>query len=159
LNTAINSNNNNNNNNIGGVERDPNNIKKYQGHSVLTIHACNWIFNYVYLSQFQYCQLPDNDSSRSNDGIVQHFYDALIQSIDTMKVWADKVPGFAELCKADQDLLFQSAALELVLLRVAYCSRFVCLFQACLLAIKLFVGDFSVRLNAGLSAMFNSATH
>lgn len=71
----------------------------------------------------QYCQLPDNDSSRSNDGIVQHFYDALIQSIDTMKVWADKVPGFAELCKADQDLLFQSAALELVLLRVAYCSR------------------------------------
>lgn len=78
----------------------------------------------IVLMLLQYSMSPDNESScQSNDAIIQLFYDALIQSIDTIKVWADKVPGFTDLCKSDQDLLFQSAALELVLLRVAYNSR------------------------------------
>ena len=54
---------------------------------------------------------------------IQQFYDCLIQSIDAVKAWADRVPGFAELCKHDQDQLFQTAALELVMLRIAYTCR------------------------------------
>ena len=51
---------------------------------------------------------------------VQQFYDIIIQSIDVVKGWADKIPGFTNLCKEDQELLFQSAALELIVLRIAY---------------------------------------
>ena len=71
----------------------------------------------------QYRQSAEGDSILNDEAIIQRFFDALIQSIDSMKVWADKVPGFTDLCTADQDLLFQSAALELVMLRLAYCSR------------------------------------
>jgi hypothetical protein len=35
-------------------------------------------------------------------------------------VWAEKIPGFSELCKEDQDLLIQSACLEIFVIRFAY---------------------------------------
>jgi len=47
-------------------------------------------------------------------------FDAHAQSLDVVKIWADRVPGFSQLCIADQQLLFQSAALELIVLRMAY---------------------------------------
>jgi len=67
--------------------------------------------------------MPGDEDELSTSSMVQQFYDCLIQSIDAVKAWADRVPGFSELCKHDQDQLFQSAALELVMLRIAYTCR------------------------------------
>nr|KAG5688153.1 hypothetical protein BaRGS_028446 [Batillaria attramentaria] len=66
-------------------------------------------------------QAPSGDESPTpQEARVREFYDLLIQSIDILRSWADKVPGFSDLCKEDQDLLFQSASLELFVLRLAY---------------------------------------
>ncbi|XP_052831265.1 probable nuclear hormone receptor HR38 [Octopus bimaculoides] len=51
---------------------------------------------------------------------VRLFYDILVSSVDVMKGWAEKIPGFHDLCKEDQELLFQSSTLELFVLRAAY---------------------------------------
>ena len=80
---------------------------------------------------FQY-HVPGDEEDVPASNMIQQFYDCLIQSIDAVKAWADRVPGFSELCKHDQDQLFQSAALELVMLRIAYSCRsrpfFICIF-------------------------------
>lgn len=54
---------------------------------------------------------------------IQQFYSLLTTSVDVIKHFADKIPGFAELSRDDQDLLFQSASLELFVLRLAYRIR------------------------------------
>ena len=51
---------------------------------------------------------------------MRHFYDRLTGSMDIIRSWAHKIPGFASLPKHDQDLLFHSAFLELFVLRLAY---------------------------------------
>ena len=51
---------------------------------------------------------------------IKQFYDILMGSMDVIKSWADRIPGFGDLCKEDQELLFQSCALEIFVLRVAY---------------------------------------
>lgn len=51
---------------------------------------------------------------------IQQFYSLLTTSVDVIRHFADKIPGFTELTKEDQDLLFQSASLELFVLRLAY---------------------------------------
>lgn len=51
---------------------------------------------------------------------VRQFFSLLTSCLDVIKAWADKVPGFSELCKEDQELLFQSACLELLVIRLAY---------------------------------------
>ena len=70
----------------------------------------------------QYRASSDDDELPAST-MTEKFYDCLIQSIDAVKAWADRVPGFAELCKHDQEQLFQTAALELVMLRIAYTCR------------------------------------
>uniref|UniRef100_T1JEI3 Nuclear receptor subfamily 4 group A member 2 n=1 Tax=Strigamia maritima TaxID=126957 RepID=T1JEI3_STRMM len=54
---------------------------------------------------------------------IQRFYNLLTSSIDVIKTFADKIPGFADLCRDDQDLLFQSASLELFVLRLSYRTK------------------------------------
>jgi len=71
----------------------------------------------------QYRVASEDDDSAAMSPMIQQFYDCLIQSIDAVKAWADRVPGFSELCKHDQEQLFQTAALELVMLRIAYTCR------------------------------------
>ena len=52
---------------------------------------------------------------------VRQFFTLLSDCIDVIKIWAHKIPGFtSELCREDQELLFQSACLELLVLRLAY---------------------------------------
>ena len=40
--------------------------------------------------------------------------------MEIIRGWAEKIPGFSDLTKPDQDLLFESAFLELFVLRLAY---------------------------------------
>lgn len=54
---------------------------------------------------------------------IQQFYNLLTSSVDVIKHFADKIPGFNELCPEDQELLFQSASLELFVLRLSYRIR------------------------------------
>ncbi|XP_047117744.1 probable nuclear hormone receptor HR38 isoform X1 [Schistocerca piceifrons] len=54
---------------------------------------------------------------------VQQFYNLLTTSVDVIRAFADKIPGFTDLCREDQELLFQSASLELFVLRLAHRTR------------------------------------
>ena len=71
---------------------------------------------------FQFKIPSADDSSISLREKVRQFYDILIATMDIVRVWAEKVPGFTDLCKEDQELLLQSSSLELFVLRVAYRS-------------------------------------
>lgn len=51
---------------------------------------------------------------------IHQFYNLLTTSVDVIRNFADKIPGFSDLCRDDQELLFQSASLELFVLRLAY---------------------------------------
>lgn len=51
---------------------------------------------------------------------IMQFYTLLTTSIDVIKLFVEKIPGFSDLCPEDQELLFQSACLELFVLRLAY---------------------------------------
>ncbi|KAM8902864.1 nuclear receptor subfamily 4 group A member 2-like [Spinachia spinachia] len=53
---------------------------------------------------------------------VRQFYDLLTRSMEVIRGWAQKIPGFTTLPKHDQDLLFYSAFLELFVLRLSYRS-------------------------------------
>ncbi|XP_009881502.1 PREDICTED: nuclear receptor subfamily 4 group A member 1 [Charadrius vociferus] len=64
------------------------------------------------------CQFEKEDSVD-----IQQFYDLLTGSMDVIRKWAEKIQGFAELPKEDQDLLLESAFLELFILRLAYRSK------------------------------------
>ncbi|XP_061826605.1 nuclear receptor subfamily 4 group A member 2a [Nerophis lumbriciformis] len=66
---------------------------------------------------------PDYHMSGDNTQHIQQFYDLLTGSMEIIRGWAEKIPGFCELLKQDQDLLFESAFLELFVLRLAYRSN------------------------------------
>jgi nuclear receptor subfamily 4 group A protein 2 len=72
------------------------------------------------LDYSQFKTPTSEDSPTPIEEKVKQFYELLVNSIDVIKGWAEKIPGFSELCKEDQDLLFQSASLELFVLRIAY---------------------------------------
>ncbi|UYV68377.1 NR4A2 [Cordylochernes scorpioides] len=63
---------------------------------------------------------PESDSTTTESERVQQFYNLIVSSIDVIRIFAEKIPGFTELDRADQDLLLQSASLELFALRFAY---------------------------------------
>ncbi|KAJ3592111.1 hypothetical protein NHX12_007240 [Muraenolepis orangiensis] len=66
---------------------------------------------------------PDYHMAGDDTQHVQQFYDLLTGSMEIIRGWAEKIPGFLELPKQDQDLLFESAFLELFVLRLAYRSN------------------------------------
>ncbi|XP_063055732.1 nuclear receptor subfamily 4 group A member 3 isoform X2 [Engraulis encrasicolus] len=51
---------------------------------------------------------------------VQLFYRLLTSSMEVTRAWADRIPGFPELNRDDQNTLVDSAFLELFVLRLAY---------------------------------------
>lgn len=75
------------------------------------------------LSSLDYSQyrefIPEEPEISEAEKILQ-FYNLLTTSLDVIRHFAEKIPGFGELCREDQDLLFQSASLELFVLRLAY---------------------------------------
>uniref|UniRef100_A0A3Q3A637 Nuclear receptor subfamily 4 group A member 2 n=1 Tax=Kryptolebias marmoratus TaxID=37003 RepID=A0A3Q3A637_KRYMA len=68
------------------------------------------------------------DYSRQHDGdndaqYVRQFYELLSRSMEVIRGWAQRIPGFSSLPRHDQDLLFYSAFLELFVLRLSYRSN------------------------------------
>lgn len=51
---------------------------------------------------------------------VHSFYRLFHSSLDTIRAFGDKIPGFNELDKSDQQLLYQVSVLELFSLRFAF---------------------------------------
>uniref|UniRef100_A0A1B0GIQ0 Probable nuclear hormone receptor HR38 n=1 Tax=Lutzomyia longipalpis TaxID=7200 RepID=A0A1B0GIQ0_LUTLO len=75
------------------------------------------------LDYSQYREPTPTEPIISEADKVQQFYTLLTTSVDVIKHFADKLPGFSDLCSEDQELLFQSASLELFVLRLSYRAR------------------------------------
>ncbi|XP_040037141.2 nuclear receptor subfamily 4 group A member 2 [Gasterosteus aculeatus] len=75
-------------------------------------------------SRVDYFRLKETPGSPPGDDVqhVRQFYDLLTRSMEVIRGWAHKIPGFTSLPKHDQDLLFYSAFLELFVLRLSYRS-------------------------------------
>ncbi|CAL9703260.1 unnamed protein product [Knipowitschia caucasica] len=54
---------------------------------------------------------------------VQQFYDLLSSSMEEVRTWAQRIPGFTDFCPDDQELLLESAFMELFVLRLAFRSN------------------------------------
>uniref|UniRef100_A0A3B3DYA1 Nuclear receptor subfamily 4 group A member 2 n=1 Tax=Oryzias melastigma TaxID=30732 RepID=A0A3B3DYA1_ORYME len=78
-------------------------------------------------SRLDYSKFQENPGSPLRDDAqhVWQFYDLLTRSMEVIRGWAHRIPGFSSLPKHDQDLLFYSAFLELFVLRLAYRYRLV----------------------------------
>lgn len=79
-----------------------------------------WHCSGTYPCPFQFQELVLPRFGKEDAGDVQQFYDLLSGSLDIIRKWAEKIPGFLELSPGDQDLLLESAFLELFILRLAY---------------------------------------
>ncbi|XP_029049263.1 nuclear receptor subfamily 4 group A member 2 isoform X1 [Osmia bicornis bicornis] len=77
----------------------------------------------VNLDYTQYRQPRPGDPPITEAEKTQQFYNLLTASIDVIRNFADKIPGFTDLVREDQDLLFQLASLELFVLRLAYRTK------------------------------------
>ncbi|XP_076167589.1 hormone receptor-like in 38 isoform X2 [Ptiloglossa arizonensis] len=75
------------------------------------------------LDYSQYRQPRPGDPPITEAEKTQQFYNLLTTSIDVIRNFADKIPGFTDLLREDQELLFQSASLELFVLRLAYRTK------------------------------------
>ena len=67
-----------------------------------------------------YRESGDDFISLSQTDVVQQFYQLLTFCLDIIRQFASKIPGWNDIQKEDRELLFQSAALELFVLRLAY---------------------------------------
>ncbi|XP_056157268.1 nuclear receptor subfamily 4 group A member 2-like [Lampris incognitus] len=76
-------------------------------------------------SRLDYSKFQASPGSPAGDNAehVRHFYNVLTSSMEIIRGWAQKIPGFPALPKHDQDLLFHSAFLELFVLRLSYRSN------------------------------------
>ncbi|KAL7369801.1 hypothetical protein ABVT39_009391 [Epinephelus coioides] len=76
-------------------------------------------------SRLDYFKFKENSESPPGDDAqhVWQFYDLLTRSMEVIRGWAQRIPGFTSLPKHDQELLFYSAFLELFVLRLSYRSN------------------------------------
>lgn len=79
--------------------------------------------DFANLDYSQYREPNPMEPSLSEAEVVQQFYGLLTTSVDVIKMFAEKVPGYTELCIEDREQLFASARLELFVLRLAYRTR------------------------------------
>ena len=66
----------------------------------------------------QYCS-PEEDGAKGHADRLRRFYNLIVSSLDTTRLWAERIPGFNDICREDQELLINSASLELFVLRIA----------------------------------------
>uniref|UniRef100_A0A1I8NXN5 Probable nuclear hormone receptor HR38 n=1 Tax=Stomoxys calcitrans TaxID=35570 RepID=A0A1I8NXN5_STOCA len=74
-------------------------------------------------SQYREPNQLDSPVVMSEAEKVQQFYNLLTTSVDVIKQFAEKIPGYSDLTSDDQELLLQSASLELFVLRLSYRAR------------------------------------
>ncbi|XP_012680395.1 nuclear receptor subfamily 4 group A member 1 isoform X2 [Clupea harengus] len=75
------------------------------------------------LDYSRYKEAVDGLSEKEDASDIQQFYDLLTSTMDVIRKWADTIPGFSAFCPEDQELLLESAFVELFILRLAYRSN------------------------------------
>ncbi|XP_041672200.1 probable nuclear hormone receptor HR38 [Cheilinus undulatus] len=75
------------------------------------------------LDYSKYREEVDNLKEKEDADDIQQFYDLLTGSLDVIKTWAENIPGFTDFSTEDQELLLESAFVELFILRLAYRSN------------------------------------
>ncbi|XP_023148267.2 nuclear receptor subfamily 4 group A member 1 [Amphiprion ocellaris] len=78
------------------------------------------------LGTLDYSKYVETDVSvnhKEDASDIKQFYDLLTASMEVIKKWANSIPGFSEFCSEDQELLLESAFVELFILRLAYRSN------------------------------------
>ncbi|MED6294090.1 hypothetical protein CHARACLAT_017351 [Characodon lateralis] len=75
------------------------------------------------LDYSKYQEKTDNLKEKEDARDIQQFYDLLTGALDVIRNWAQTIPGFTDFCTEDQELLLESAFVELFILRVAYRSK------------------------------------
>lgn len=68
----------------------------------------------------QYQEVVDNLKEKEEAHDIQQFYDLLSGALHVIRNWAETIPGFTDFCTEDQELLLESAFVELFILRLAY---------------------------------------
>lgn len=68
----------------------------------------------------QYVETEDGSDKKEDASDIKQFYDLLTASMEVVRKWAGSIPGFSDFCSEDQELLLQSAFVELFILRLAY---------------------------------------
>ncbi|XP_069012495.1 probable nuclear hormone receptor HR38 [Embiotoca jacksoni] len=74
------------------------------------------------LDYSKYQETNGNLKEKEDAGDIQQFYDLLTGTLDVIRNWAQTIPGFTDFCTEDQELLLESAFVELFILRLAYRS-------------------------------------
>ncbi|XP_040920637.1 nuclear receptor subfamily 4 group A member 1 [Toxotes jaculatrix] len=72
-------------------------------------------------SKYDETEVSQNQKEDASD--IKQFYDLLTASMEVIRKWAKSIPGFSEFCSEDQELLLESAFVELFILRLAYRSN------------------------------------
>lgn len=72
------------------------------------------------LSAIQYDETEVNPSQKEDANDIKQFYELLTSSMEVIRKWAKSIPGFCDFCPEDQELLLESAFVELFILRLAY---------------------------------------
>uniref|UniRef100_A0A8C6UFB5 Nuclear receptor subfamily 4, group A, member 1 n=1 Tax=Neogobius melanostomus TaxID=47308 RepID=A0A8C6UFB5_9GOBI len=75
------------------------------------------------LDHSKYDESNTSPAQKAEAEDVQQFYELLAASLDVIRTWAQRIPGFSEFCPEDQDLLLESAFIELFILRTAFRSN------------------------------------
>ncbi|KAA8591333.1 hypothetical protein FQN60_002276 [Etheostoma spectabile] len=72
-------------------------------------------------SKYDETEVSPNQKEDASD--IKQFYELLTSSMEVIRKWAKSIPGFSEFCSEDQELLLESAFVELFILRLAYRSN------------------------------------
>ncbi|CAG03953.1 unnamed protein product, partial [Tetraodon nigroviridis] len=74
------------------------------------------------LDYSKYVETEVRSHQKEEASDIKQFYDLLAASMEAIREWAKNVPGFSDFCSEDQELLLESAFVELFILRLAYRS-------------------------------------
>lgn len=70
--------------------------------------------------RFQYDETEVRTDKKEDASDIKRFYDLLTDSMEVIRKWTKNIPGFTDFCLDDQELLLESAFVELFILRLAY---------------------------------------
>ncbi|XP_060930990.1 nuclear receptor subfamily 4 group A member 1 [Limanda limanda] len=74
------------------------------------------------LDYSKYEETEVSPNQKEDAGDIKQLYHLLTSSMEVIRKWAKSIPGFCDFSSEDQDLLLESAFVELFILRLAYRS-------------------------------------